>query len=396
VEIHLNFRTGSDAEWQQKFIPQYQAANPGVKLTLDVLPGEPDYWAKIQALFATGQVGDFIWASVGNYKGFALKNIFSPLDPIIAKDKYDMSDYSTPGTSNMTVNGKLYGLPWGAHLQSCAVMYNQDLLDKDGVKIEDATKSFDDLYAAAVKLTKSSGGKRTQFGFVPSSGQTGMLPVVRSYGGEFYDQAGQKLALDSPQAMAGISWMLKMWKDASITFGGGLNSSELFANGQIAMVHAWYGNQFDPGEKAINGKFKWDIALMPKGPANVIGTMFTINGIAMSSITKHPDETWGYMKYMMDPVNQVQIVENGGGRPAARHSVLNNTELMTKMKAHKVFVPLYDTAQPWPEPGNHRWPEFNTAVDQVFGPIWTGQATIDAGMKDVTSKLQEILDKPTA
>ena len=59
-------------------------------------------------------------------------------------------------------------------------------------------------------------------------------------------------------------------------------------------------------------------------------------------------------------------------------------------------MPLYDTALPWPEPANHRWPEFNTAVDQVFGPIWTGQAALDAGMKEVTSKLQEILDKPKA
>lgn len=60
AEIHVSFRQGSDAEWQQKLIPQFQAQNPGVKVVLDVLPAEPEYWAKVQALYATGQVGDMI------------------------------------------------------------------------------------------------------------------------------------------------------------------------------------------------------------------------------------------------------------------------------------------------------------------------------------------------
>lgn len=394
--IRVSFRQGSDAEWQQKFIPRFQQANPNIKVTLDVLPGEPEYWAKVQALYATGQVADMIWASLGNYKNFADKGLLNALDPIIAKNKYDLGDYTAPGLENMKWNGKLYGMPWGAHTGNCGVMYNADLLDKDGVKIEDATKDFDSLYQAAVKLTKASGDKRTQFGFIPASGQIGMNNVIRSFGGDFMDKAGQKLTLDSQQAMAGITWLQKMWKDTSITFGGGLNPDELFANGQIALYQAWWGNQFVPGDKQINGKFKWDIVRMPVGPGGVVGTQLTINGIAMSSITKQPDATWEYIKYMMDPASQIEIVLNNGGRPGQRRAVLDNAELAAKLKAPKTFIPLYDTALPWPEPANHRWPELNTAVDQVFGPIWTGKVALDAGMKDATAKLQEILSKPKA
>lgn len=396
VEIHVNFRQGSDSEWQQKFIPRFMEAHPNIKVVLDVLPGEPEYWAKVQALHATGQVGDMIWASLGNYKNFADKGLLNALDPIIAKDKYDMSDYLTPAIETMKWNGKLYGMPWGAHTGNCGVMYNADLLDKEGIKIEDATKDYESLYQAAVKLTKSSGDKRTQFGFIPAGGQIGMNNVIRAYGGDFYDKDGKKLTLDSSQAMDAIKWIQKMWKDTSITFGGGLNPDELFANGQIALYQAWWGNQFVPGDKQINGKFKWDIVRMPVGPAGVVGTQLTINGITMSSITKQPDATWEYIKYMMDPASQVEIVLNNGGRPAQRHAVLDNPELQSKLKAPKTFIPLYATAQGWPEPANHRWPEFNTAVDQVFGPIWTGKVALDAGMKDVTAKLQEILDKPKA
>jgi multiple sugar transport system substrate-binding protein len=296
----------------------------------------------------------------------------------------------------MRWNGKLYGMPWGAHTGNVAVMYNADLLDADGIKIEDVVKSYDSLYEAAVKLTKGSGGSKTQFGFLPAGGQIGMNNHIRGYGGEFYDKDGKKLLLNEQPAMDAIRWMQKMWRDAAPTFGSGFNGDELFANGKIAMYQAWWGNQFTPGDKAIAGKFKWDIVQLPKGPKGIVGTQLTINGITMSGITKQPDATWAYMKWMCDPEVQVEIVTNNGGRPAVRNAVLNNPEIQSKLKAPKVFIPLYDTAMPWPEPANHRWPEFNTAVDQVFSPIWTGAASLEAGMRDVQSKLQEILDKPKA
>jgi multiple sugar transport system substrate-binding protein len=396
AEIKVNFRQGTDAEWQQKLIPAFQAIHPNIKVTLDVQPAEPEYWAKVQALYATGQVGDMIWASLGNYKNFADKGLLKALDPIIAADKYEISDYKQVGLENMRWNGKLYGLPWGAHTGNVAVMYNADLLAAEGIKIEDAVKSYDALYEAAVKLTKGTPGNRTQYGFLPASGQIGMNVHIRGNGGDFYDQAGSKLTLDQPPAQAAIAWMAKMWKDTAPTFGTGFNGDEMFASGKIAMVQAWWGNQFTPGEAAIAGKFKWDIVQLPKGTKGITGSQLTINGITMSSITKQPDATWTYIKYMTDPMVQRDIVSNNGGRPAVRNAVLNDQELMGKLKAAKVFVPFYDTAGPWPEPANHRWPEFTTAVDQVFAPIWTGAAAVDAGMRDVNSKLQEILSKPKA
>jgi multiple sugar transport system substrate-binding protein len=341
-------------------------------------------------------VADMIWASLGNYKNFADKGLLNSLDPIISKDKYDLKDYKPVAIDTMKWNGKLYGMPWGAHTGNCAVMYNADLLSQEGIKIEDAVASYDALYAAAAKLTKGSPGNRTQYGFLPAGGQIGMNNHIRAYGGDFYDQAGQKLTLDQPPAQEAIKWMQKIYLDTAPTAGTNFNGDELFANGKIAMYQAWWGNQFTPGDAQIAGKFKWDIVQLPKGPKGIVGTQLTINGITMSSITKQPDATWTYMKYMLDPEVQVQIVLNNGGRPAVRNAVLNNQDLLGKLKAPKVFVPLYDTALPWPEPANHRWPEFNTAVDQVFLPIWTGAATLEAGMRDVTSKLQEILSKPKA
>jgi len=56
-------------------------------------------------------------------------------------------------------------------------------------------------------------------------------------------------------------------------------------------------------------------------------------------------------------MSQVELVTNNGGRPSPRHAVLDNPDIQAKLKAPKVFVPLYATAQPWPEqvcPGRSR------------------------------------------
>ncbi|MDQ3703504.1 MAG: sugar ABC transporter substrate-binding protein, partial [Chloroflexota bacterium] len=396
AEIHVNFRQGSDAEWQQRLIPQFEAKNPGIKVILDVLPAEPEYWAKVQALYATGQVGDMIWASLGNFKNFADKGLLNNLDPIISKDRYDLKDYTAVSLETMKWNGKLYGMPWGAHTGNPAVMYNGDLLAQEGIKIEDAIKSYDSLYEAAVKLTKGNAGSRTQYGFLPSAGQIGMNNHIRAYGGDFYDQKGEKLTLDQAPAQDAIKWMQKMWRETAPTFGTGFNGDELFSSGRIALYQTGWTGQFVPGDAQLAGKFAWNLVQMPKGPKGIVGTQLTVNGITMAASTKQPDATWVYIKYMMDPEVQVQLVLNNGGRPAPRDAVLKHPELLSKLKAPNVYIPLYETSLGWPEPANHRWPEFNAAVDQVFGPIWTGASSLEAGMRDVNSKLQEILSKPKA
>ena len=179
-------------------------------------------------------------------------------------------------------------------------------------------KSYNSLYEAGVKLTKGPAGSRTQYGLAPGSAQIGMNNHIRAYGGDFYDAKGEKLTLDQAPAQDAIKWMQKVWRDTAPTFGTGFNADELFANGRIALKQTGWTGQFVPGDAQIAGKFKWDIAQLPKGPKGIVGTQLTINGITMSSITKQQDATWTYIKYMMDPEAQVQIVLNNGGRPAPR------------------------------------------------------------------------------
>ena len=69
---------------------------------------------------------------------------------------------------------------------------------------------------------------------------------------------------------------------------------------------------------------------------------------------------------------------------------------MKEMKAHKALVPLIKASEPWKQPANFRWAEFNSTVQQVFADLWLGKQTVDQAIADAKPKLQAVVDKPVA
>ena len=61
-----------DAKLQdEKFIPAFNAKNPGLKVVQEILPAQPEYFPKVAALHATGTIGDVIWASMAGFRSLA-------------------------------------------------------------------------------------------------------------------------------------------------------------------------------------------------------------------------------------------------------------------------------------------------------------------------------------
>jgi multiple sugar transport system substrate-binding protein len=395
VEIQVATRGGSDGEIMEKSVVDF-AKETGIQAKHVAYGGEPEYWAKVQSLHATKQVADVIWASVGNLHNFANRGILAELDPLIKADNYDLGDYVPNGLKTCSLNGKLYAMPWGGHPGNGGLLYNTDLLEKEGIKPPDASWTLDTLMDAAKKLTKQSGGRVEQFGFAVGTDFLSLNNIVGGFGGDFLSPDGKQLQLDDAKVKQGLNYVRDLFVTvkASPVPGPDVNTGNLFASGKVALLHTGYWGHFSPGEKAIAGKFKWGLDLIPKGPAGKMGTSLTINGQTISSISTKQKEAWLFLKWLMDPKNHIPIVLSGGSRPALRNSVLDNKELNEKLIAHKRFVEAIKTAEPWKMPHNYRWPEFNTTISQVFADVWTGKQTVDEAIPEAKKKLQAVLDKP--
>lgn len=397
-EVKVHFRNNDDAKWQDdKFIPAFNAKYPGLKVVQEILPDQPEYFPKVAALHATGTIGDVVWASMAGFRSLAVRKISRPVDDLATADKYDMTDYEKIGISEMTWDGKLYGLPWGAHAGSSVLLYNADMLDKAGIKAADLD-TYEKLLEAAKKLQVVKDGKVEVFGFTPGPAATDIFQWMRAYGGNPWDEKGQKITIKSPESLAGFkAWAEYYAQDLAPVSTSGTMYQQFFAGGRIAMMQSGYQIDWNPG-KGIGDKFKWDAVSMPKGPGanGKIPTNFTINGITMAAKAKNPDGAWLYMKYLMDQETQIELVKSGAGRPAPRKVILDHPELMGKFKGHTIQRPHFGIAQGWLEPANLRIEEARSLMDQLVGPIASKEAKLDAKIDDIEKQLQAVLDKPRA
>lgn len=404
VEITVATRGGSDGEIMEQSVKKF-TEQTGIRAKHVAYGGEPEYWAKVQSLHAIKQVADVIWASTGNFHNFANRGILAELDPLIKADNYDMSDYLPNAIQTLSFKGKLYGLPWGGHPGNAGLLYNVDILTKAGINATEDPESlldwtYDTLMEAARKVTQDvdKDGRIDIYGYRPGTDYLSLLNVIGAYGGHWLTPDGTQLTIDTPEFLKAMNWV----RDCFVTYkvspapDPNINTDELFASGKLAMLHTGYWGQFSPGERAIQGRFKWNVTLQPLGPARKRGTQLTINGQTISAISPNKEAAWLFLKWLMEPENHIPIVLSGGSRPALRKSVLEHPRLMKEMKAHKVFAKLIMEAEPWRMPANFRWPEFNETIKQVFAGVWAGKQTVEEALPEAKKKLQAVLDKPPA
>jgi len=395
-EVKIHFRNNDDAKWQDdKFIPAFNAKYPNLKVVQEILPDQPEYFPKVASLHATGQLGDVVWASMAGFRSLAIRKITRPIDDLIAADNYDLSDYVEIGLSDMRWEGKLFGMPWGAHTGSPVLLYNVDMVEKAGLKIPDDVSTYDKLLEAAKKLTIRKDNNVEVYGFAPGWAATNIFQWMRAYGGNPWDADGKKVTIKSPESLAGFkAWAEFFLQELSPLQTPNATFEQLFAGGRIAMMQSGYQIDFNPG-KGIGDKFKWDATLMPKGPGpnGKLPTNFTINGLTVAAKAKNPDGAWAYIKYLMDKETQIDLVKSGAGRPAPRKAILDDPQLMT-LKGHKVERPTFETAQGWLEPGNLRIEEARSVTDQLVAPITARLNQVADRIDEIEKQLQAVLDKP--
>src|SRR5688500_10774398 len=222
---------------------------PQTQITVNFVDATPDVNEKLTVMAAGGQLPDASWFGVvadgSGGRESASKGVFKPLDDIAKKDsKFDIKPYLKAMLDAFTVSGKLYALPTHAHYGTNVLYYNKNLTDAAGVRIpDDGNWTHDEMLTAAQKLTNKANdqwGYWAGFGF-PEFGAF----WVRQFGGEYLDEAGKKVLLDSAEARAAIYLLAGTRRRAQVIddffrtiSGAPLNlggNRGLFAMGKLAM-----------------------------------------------------------------------------------------------------------------------------------------------------------------
>ncbi len=370
----------------------FEAGHPGI--TVDVQLADWDsYWEKLRVQIAGGTPPDVFAMSPPLYPDWQSRGVLLNLQPYLEADPTTLDGvYPVTLTAYQTPEG-YFGLP--RDFQTIVLYYNKDMFDAAGVAYPTADWTWDDLRAAAVKLTldKDGDGRTDQWGFTADGyGPEAMIaPMVRSYGGDLVDVAAKKTLLGSAEAMAAFGLMHDMFAvDHSMP-----NDQEVasfgwdpFLAGVAAMTLSGHWSVPDYSASAL----KWDIAPIPRGPK---GRVTTVNsaGFVISKDTKSPDAAFAFVKFATSEEGQTLAAKIGLAVPI-RATVATSPAYLNQTSApinHALFVDALAYAQPLPVFRGYE--EWSTALGDSLNLVWTDQMTPEDGIAEAVAAGDDAIAK---
>ena len=143
------------------------------------------------------------------------------MDVLAARDGLDMNAFYPVSVEQNTYNGRLYGMPWV--LSPKALLYNRRLFREAGLDPDRPPRTWEELEAAAVRLTKKDArGNITQLGYAD-------VNEFRTYlwqsGGELLTPDSRHPAFHGPEGLRTATF----WRDFQDNVAGSREAINAFA-----------------------------------------------------------------------------------------------------------------------------------------------------------------------
>ncbi len=379
------------AVWQ-KIVDNFEAANPNIKVNVEVSDWE-SYWEKLKTLLAASTPPDVFAMDAPLYLDYQSRGTLQNLQPYIDQNPDLLKDvYPITLEAYKTPDG-YFGLP--RDFQTIVMFYNKDMFDAAGVPYPQAGWTWDDLRETAKKLTKDKDGdgKIDQYGFSTDlwDMETGWSEAIWSYGGDIINTDHTKTLIGEPKAREAwqlfddMTWKDKSMPDSTTTQQYGL---DLFQAGIAAMIPI--GHWAIPGYATAN--FKWDVAPMPTGPA---GQATSVNsaGFVIAKDSKHPDEAWKFIEYVLSPAGQTALAELGLAIPVLKSVAESPVFLEQKTADINQQMFLDSLAFAHMKPVFKGYDEWSAAVGDGMATIWTGETELDPTLDEAVQAADAVLAK---
>ena len=279
-------------------LPLFEQQFPHVKVQME---------AGTQLVLAVaGTLGDVSASgtNTGQHQYLARNGVFPSHEPFIARDKYDLRQFYELGLQAIRIDGKLHGLLYKGQIARIALYYNVDLFERAGVKLPTAQWTYQDLAAAAARLTQQSGQEVTQWGYAGNWRElTTLIASVRPWGGEVLSADGRRATTNTPAVRQALQYHydLALRQRAAALNGPGVNANELFYDGRAAMlgrVNLGIAGFIVPRSE---GRYRWGMVRMPRlTPNGKRGGMWLPAAMSVTRETKHADEAWELVKWLTD------------------------------------------------------------------------------------------------
>jgi sorbitol/mannitol transport system substrate-binding protein len=386
----------SDMIIMQKLSPKWEQAT-GNKLNWVVL--EENVLRQRATTDIATKGGQFDIVTIGAYETpiWGKAGWLVPLDNL--GDDYDYADIFDPVKNGLSVDGKLFAVPFYA--ESSFTFYRKDLFDAAGLKMPEQP-TYDQIAEFAEKLTDKS---KEQYGIClrgkPGWGENMAFvgTLVNTFGGSWFDMNWQPQLTSEPWKKAVTFYvdLMNKYGPPGATSNGHNENRALFATGHCAMwidATSAAGYIYNPKESQVADKTAFTKAPISVTPNGSGWAWAWALGIPASS--QKQDAAKSFLKWATSK-DYVKLVGESEGwvaaPPGTRKSTYENAEYKkaapfaeTVLQAILTADPSKPTKDPVPYTGVQfvAIPEFQaigTTVGQAVAAALSGQQTVEQALQ---------------
>jgi multiple sugar transport system substrate-binding protein len=367
-------------------VASFKAKHPQITVENAAQPaaGQP-YWDKHASLKASGTSPDLWEWEPQNVVDYALRKQVTDLQPLVARDKWDTSDFFPKGLEQYRYRNGLWGLP--RDFPNRELIYNATMFQREGIKLpsgdwKNPDWTWDAFLDAARRLTKPDVAA-----FNTGRGVRMWMPWIWSNGGEVIDEQRLVCVLDQPAAVEGLQMLQDMIHKHRI-WPETLPQGASFNTGQVAIQEdapAGMGNR----RRDIADKFTWDVVMHPRGRNGKYVAAGGGAGWALDSASKVKDAAWAFLKHVTSSEEQIQLCQLGGTIGSRRSVMTNQCFQQSPPKNVKLFIEGTDYLHVDVRVAG--WSEVLRVMNEELAPLWNGSKPGRQVAVDMKAKIDPIL-----
>jgi multiple sugar transport system substrate-binding protein len=381
----------TEGKAMKTMVAEFNASHPKIHVTAQFY-GNSDYaLQKVLTTIAGGNPPDIAYL----YGSWAANIAQSPktlaLNSYIKNDpSFHWNDFWPSEREVATVNGRVVGVP--ALVDNLALVYNKKLFRAAGIPFPSATWTWDDLRAAAQKLTDPA---KKQFGwaYVNDASEDTVWrfeALLWQAGGEILSSDGHHAAFDSPAGVKALTLLQQMAvQDHSVYLDSGNDLyANLFNSGHIGMLYTgpWDLSQFPSVD--------FGVTILPADQNHQ-----TISGpdnwVLFNNGSDRAQAAWTFMSWFTDPQHSLEWSTRTGDLP------IRSSDL--KLPGYAAYIAKYPGVATFVQnlqnatqvrPVTPLYPKISTALGQAVQSVLLGKSQPAQALQSAASQVNSILAAP--
>jgi multiple sugar transport system substrate-binding protein len=280
-------------------------------------------------------------------------------------------------------DGKLFAFPRttkGTAYATGVLVYNRRLFDEGGLGYPRQGWTFDEYIATARRLTRSTSGGPQPDVWGTRFVANDWFRYLWSNGGELVNEAGTETLISSTQAIEALEWYAK-WQNEFGVAGGSFTRQTAAMDFQSTTGFL----------RTAPVDLDWAFAEAPRGPRSERSyTKGGCNVVSISSQTKHPEEAWSALMFLISEENQKrEVFELGVGTAILRSVAFDKRHVFRDGPPYDLTPILMQATKPQPQvPG---WPEAQDAINAALAPVWRGEKSVRTAVDEILPTVNAIL-----